>query len=64
MLLLLCSDIPADFKEATVLNSREKAYQDDLSFWKACDVKAVELVYKHQEQEHLKLMQVLESVPK
>ena len=65
MPLMICRKrLPADFEEATVVNSFEKAYQDDLSYRKACDAKAVELIYKHQEQEHLKLMQVLESVPK
>lgn len=56
--------LPADFKEATVVNSFDKAYQEDLPFRKACDAKAVELIYKHQEREHLELMQILESVPK
>ena len=37
----------------------EKNYQDDLSFQKACDAKAVELIDKHQERDHLKLVKVL-----
>ena len=65
MSLIICKNrLPADFEEATVVNSFEKAYRDDLPYRKACDAKAVELIYKHQEQEHLKLMHVLESVPK
>ena len=64
MPLILRSDIPADVEGATIYNSREKAYKDDLSFRKACDAKVAELIYKHQEQEHFKLMRVLETVPK
>lgn len=62
--MILRSDIPADVEGATIYNSREKAYRDDLLFRKACDANVTELIYKHQEQDNLKLMQVLETVPK
>ena len=59
MPLMICRErLLADFEGATVVNSFDKAYQDDLPFRKACDAKVVKLIYKHQEQEHLKLMQV------
>ena len=64
MTLLLQFDIPAQFEGSTIFNSREKAYQKDLSFQKACDAKAIKLIYKHQKREHLQLTQVLENVPK
>ena len=45
MPLMICRErLPADFEEATVVNSFDKVYQDDLPFRKACDAKAVELI--------------------
>ena len=64
MPLLFQSYLPADFEGSTNFNSLEKAYQKYLSFQKACDAKAIKLIYKHQKREHLQLMQVLESLPK
>ena len=64
MPFFLRSNLPVDFEGSTIFNLREKAYQKDLSFQKACDAKAVKLIYEHQERNHLQLVQVLESVPK
>ena len=64
MPLILRSDIPADVEGATIYNWRERAYKDNLLFRKACDAKVAELIYKHQEQDHLKMMQVFITVPK
>ena len=62
--LIIPSGLPASDPSATVYTSREKAYNDDPSFRKRCDSKAMSLIYEHQQQEHIRLMQTLETVPK
>ena len=47
----------------TIFNSQEKAYQEDKDFRKSCDLKAMQLIYEHQQKEHIKLMNELQQVP-
>ena len=61
--LIIPSGLSAQDPSATIFTSREKAYQEDPSFKKLCDSKAMSLIYKHQQQEHIRLMQTLETVP-
>ena len=49
--------------EASSLNSLEYAVKHDPTFKLKCDLKSYEAIYDYQQSQHLKLMQILESVP-
>ena len=49
--------------EASSLNSLEYAVKHDPKFKLKCDLKSYEAIYDYQQSQHLKLMQILESVP-
>ena len=59
--------IPLGFKAsnptANVFKLGEKTYQDDNNFRPKCDLKSVQLIYEHQQQEHLNLINTLEQTP-
>ena len=63
MLLTIPSGLPLTDLSATVLNSQEKAHAEDREFKKKCDLLLMRLIYDHQQQEHIKLVNELESVP-
>ena len=60
MPLIIPSGLKASDPTANVFNSREKAYQDDKDFRQKCDLKSVQLIYEHHQQEHLNLINALE----
>lgn len=45
------------------IHAWERAYADNHDFRKKCDMLSVNLIYEHQQQEHINLMSSLESVP-
>ena len=63
MPLIIPSGLKASDPTANMFNSREKAYQDDQDFSQKCDLKSVQLIYEHQQQEHLNLINDLEQIP-
>ena len=63
MPLIIPSGLKASNPTANIFNSREKAYQDDEDFRRKCNLKSSQLIYEHQQQEHLKLVSVLEQTP-
>ena len=63
MPLMIPSGLSSRDSTATIYNSRSKAYKEDPSFCKSCKLKKLELIYEHKQNEHIKLMEVLESVP-
>ena len=64
MPLILPSTLPATDLSSTIFTSKEKAYLEDPKFKQSCDDKAMQLIYEHQQQEQVKLMDSLKSVPK
>ena len=64
MPLIIPSTLPANDLSATIYTSKEKAYSEDSKFKTACDNKAMQLIYEYQQQEQVKLMNSLQSVPK
>ena len=63
MPLIIPSGLKASDPTANIFNSREKAYQDDKDFCRQCDLKSIQLIYDHQQQEHLKLINELYQTP-
>ena len=63
MPLIIPSGLKASDPTANIFNSREKAYQDDKNFCRQCDLKSIQLIYDHQQQEHFKLINELEQTP-
>ena len=63
MLLVIPSGLKVSDPIATVFNSKEKAYQDDVEFQQDYDLKTVQMVYRYQQKEHMKLMNELQQVP-
>ena len=61
--LMIPSGLQPSDPAATIFNSQEKAYQDDKDFGKSCNLKATQLIYEHQQKEHIKLMSELQQVP-
>ena len=62
MTLIIPSWLPLTDPSATVLNLREKAYAEDQDFKKKYNLILMQLIYDHQQQEHIKLLNDLESV--
>ena len=63
MPLIIPSGLNASDPTANIFNSREKAYQDDKDFRQQCDLKSIQLIYDHQQQENIKLINELEQTP-
>ena len=63
MPLIIPSGLKASDHTANIFNSREKAYKDDEDFRRKCNLKSIQLIYEHQQQEHLKLVSALEQTP-
>ena len=63
MPLIIPSGLQPSDPAATIFNSQEKAYQDDKDFRKSYNLKAMQLIYEHQQKEHIKLMNELQQVP-
>ena len=63
MLLVIPSGLQASDPSATIFNSQEKAYQEEKDFRKSCDPKVMQLIYEHQQNEPIKLMNELQQVP-
>ena len=59
--LIIPSGLQASNSTANVFNSRKKAYQDGKDFHWKCDFKSLQLIYEHQQQEYLKLINALEQ---
>ena len=55
--------VPSNHPSATPLNSLEKALDVDPVFNLQCQQKSFEAVYSYHQQQHLELMQVLDSIP-
>jgi len=55
--------IASNHPSATPLNSPDKALDVDPVFNLNCKRKSLEAIYEYQQQQHLDLMQILESVP-
>lgn len=62
MPLIIPNCLQASDPAATIFNSQEKAYKKDNKFKKSCDLKIMQLVYGHQQKEHIKLMNELQRV--
>ena len=58
--LIIPSGLKISNPTTNVFNSREKAYQDDKDFCQKFKLKSIQLIYEHQQQEHLKLINALE----
>jgi len=60
---LIIPDLPASHAKATIYNSKEMALRNDPVFKSKCKSKHLELIYNHQQKQHVKLMSILESLP-
>ena len=63
MPLSIPSGLPSTYPSVTVLNLQEKAYTEDWDFKKKWNLLSMQLIYDHQQQEQIKLLNELESVP-
>ena len=63
MPLIIPSGLSTEDPNATVLNSVEKAYNDNSDFRKKFDWLLMMMIYEHQKREHINLMSVIESIP-
>jgi hypothetical protein len=60
---LIPVDLPASHVKATIYNSKQKGLQDDPIFQADCKRKHLELIYNHQQKQHINLMSILEALP-
>ena len=63
MPLIIPSGLFVDDSSATLLNSREKAYNDNAHLRNKCDLLSMKMIYEHQQREHINLISDLESIP-